>query len=386
MKAVQFGAGNIGRGFMGQLLFESGYELVFIEAMQPVVDELNKRKSYTLKIVGPRPKEIFINNVSAISAMDIPAIAQALTEANLVATAVGVNILPKIALAIAKGIEKRAELNIKDPMNIIICENLIHAGTVLKGYIKEKIDPKHVPYMDSHIGFVETVIGRMMPILPDEIKKQDLLAIWGEEFAMLPVNKKGIIGEIPKIKNLIPAESFLAYEEQKLYIHNLGHSTAAYLGYLKKYDYIWQSIGDKEIREIVKKAVSETAKVIVKKHGLKEADVNAYIEDLLVRFDNKQLGDSVYRVGREPLRKLGPNDRFVGAAKLVLENGGTPEYIAEGMSAALMYDYPKDPEAVKLVELIKEKGVTGVLQEISKLDINSDLAKLILQKYERRHK
>ena len=380
MKAIQFGAGNIGRGFIGQLLFESGYEVVFIDVAENIINELNTRKSYLLQIVGNNPRDILIKNVSAINIKDIDNVTRAFCETGLISTAVGVNILPKIAPVLAAGIKKRADLNITTPVNIIICENLLHAGRILKEYIRKNIDEKYYRYIDSNVGFVETVIGRMMPVLPEKVRQKDVLAIRGEEFGLLPVNKKGFIGEIPVIKNMIPSDNFLAYEEQKLYIHNLGHSTAAYLGYLQKVDYIWQAIEIPEIRGIVKKCMIETANVIIKKHNLLEKDVMNYVDDLLFRFTNKDLGDTVYRVAREPLRKLGLNDRFIGSARLVLENGGTPENICHAINAVLKYDYPKDPEAVKLNELIKSKGVDGILVEICQVGPDSKLGKMILKR------
>ncbi|MFH1825621.1 MAG: mannitol-1-phosphate 5-dehydrogenase [Candidatus Firestonebacteria bacterium] len=382
-KLIQFGAGNIGRGFIAQLFTESGYEVVFVDINEILVNELNKNKGYVLEIVGNKNRKVNIKNVRAVNGRDIKAISNEILTADIMATSVGVNIIKNICPTIAEGIKVRAENNIKSPLNIIICENLLHAGKIMKGYIETVLDKKYLSYLNQYTGFVETVIGRMIPVVPKEIREKDPLYIMAEEFSILPVAKKGFVGLIPTIKNMIACDNFESYEERKLFIHNLGHAICAYLGYLKGYDYIWQSIGDKDIRKIVQGALNETGASIIKKHNLIKKEVDDYIDDLLDRFSNKSLGDTVYRVGRDPVRKLGPNDRLIGSARLVMENGIKPENISTGIAAALHYDYKEDEQAVRLAELIKSQGPLAVLLSISKLKEDDDLTKIIISKYRR---
>ena len=378
-KAVQFGAGNIGRGFLGQLFSESGYEVVFVEIDKKIVDTLNKDNSYLLKIVGDNPQDITVRNVRAVDARDVARVAEEIKTARIMATAVGVNVLEKIAPVIARGIELRAEQGIEEPLNIIICENLLNAGEVLKGYIKRHCHC--LGYLDSRVGFVASVVSRMIPVVPEEIKKRDPTVVMVEEYCRLPVDGKGFKGEAPRIKGVIAYDNIEAYEEQKLFIHNLSHAMFAYLGYLKGYQYIWQAVKDREINDRVRAALRESGAALIKKHKFTEKETREHTEDLLTRFSNKALGDTVCRVGREPLRKLGPEDRLMGAAQLALKYDVVPENISLGIAAALCYDYPQDEEAVKLALLLKDKGVAGTLEEISGLDPDSELCKLVADKY-----
>ncbi len=377
--AVQFGAGNIGRGFLGQLFSESGYEVVFVEIDKKIVETLNKNNSYLLKIVGNNPRDITVRNVRAVDARDVARVAEEIKTARVMATAVGVNVLEKIAPVIARGIELRAEQGIEEPLNIIICENLLNAGEVFKGYIKHHC--RCLDYLDSRVGFVASVVSRMIPVVPEEIKRQDPTVVMVEEYCRLPVDRKGFKGEAPRIKGAIAYDNIEAYEEQKLFVHNLSHAMFAYLGNLKGYQYIWQAVKDKETNARVRAALRESGAALIKKHKFTEEETREHIEDLLTRFSNKALGDTVYRVGREPLRKLGPEDRLMGAARLALKYDVVPENISLGIAAALCYDYPRDDEAVKLALLLKDKGVAGTLQEISGLGPDSELCKLVADKY-----
>jgi mannitol-1-phosphate 5-dehydrogenase len=383
-KAVQFGAGNIGRGFLGQLFNQSGYEVVFVEVNERVISALNRKGCYNLEIVGDRPKKIVIDNVRAVHFNDTESITNEIKDADIVATAVGVSVLEKVAPIIAAGIKKRAESGAAEPINIIICENLLDAGKILKGYISKYLTNNKLRYLDTHVGFVESVVSRMIPVVPDEIRARDAVMIMVEEYGILPVSKKGFAGQIPEIKGIIPYDNLQAYEEQKLFIHNLGHATCAYLGYLKGYKFIWESILDSGIRKTVQLALNESGEALIKKHGFTRDDMKTHVEDLLTRFANRALGDTVHRVGREPIRKLGTNDRFTGAAKLCLEYKILPENIVSGIVACLKYDYPQDSQALELQSMLNTKGIQYVLNTVCKLDNKSKLSQMIMKKW-RKH-
>jgi len=378
-KAIQIGAGNIGRGFLAQLFTHSGYEVVFVDIDERLISALNKNKSYTIQVIGNSLKKIIINNVRAVNIKEKHTAIDEILNADIMAVAVGVNALEKVAPLIAAGIKLRFEQNIQKPMNIIICENLLNAGKVLKGYIKRHCDC--FQYIDNKIGFVESVVSRMIPVVPEEIRKNDPTLIRVEEYCILPVDKKGFKGEIPSVEGMIPYDNLKAYEEQKLFIHNLGHSSFAYFGYLKEYKYIWQAVEDKEINGRVRDILNESGTALIKKHGFTEKEMQEHIEDLFKRFANKSLGDTVYRVGREPIRKLGINDRFIGGAKLVLEYGIEPENICTGIAAALCYDYPEDEQAVKLSSLLKDNKIDEIIKKICQIDPESKLGRLIVNKY-----
>ena len=376
-----FGAGNIGRGFFAQLFFEAGYETVFIDINEAVIKELNSRKGYTIEIIGGQKKKIEVKNVRAVNGKDLAAVAEELKTTDLAVTAVGVNFLKNICPALAAGIRARADTKIKAPLDIIIGENMINAGAFVKKNVKEILEPKYHAFVETSVGFVETVLGRMIPVMPEELRKRDPLYIMVEEFCTLPVAKHGFKGPLPVITNMVPSENFLSFEERKLYIHNLGHAVCAYLGFLKKHEFIWQAVGDKDINPHVKGAMLETGRAIINKHKLPEKEVQDYIEDLLLRFANKSLGDTVARVGKDPVRKLGPLDRFVGSAKLVEKFGIKPENIALGMAAGLQFNPKGDEAAEKIQKLLKEKGPGEVLKEISGLKPEEELYKMVIGKY-----
>ncbi|MEW5816694.1 MAG: mannitol-1-phosphate 5-dehydrogenase [Spirochaetota bacterium] len=323
-KVVQFGAGKIGRGFLAELFNQSGYEIVFVDIDAEVLSNINNKGAYIIKIVGAsRPLEtgswlVKVNNIKGISVSDVEKVTDEIANAGLVATAVGTGALKSIAPLIAKGLEKRAALQVGKPLNIIICENLLNASKILKEYILEELQNEFTDYVEKHLGLVESVVSRMVPIVEESTKKKDPLGIITEEYAHLPVDRNGFKGRIPKIKGTEPLNNFTSYVERKLFIHNTAHALCSYWGYLRGYKYIFEAVLDNKIENMLHKALLESGRALCKKHGFSPKSIQDYIDDLLKRFKNRALKDSVFRGAYDPIRKLGLNERLVGAANLAL--------------------------------------------------------------------
>ncbi len=377
-KAVQFGAGNIGRGFLGQLYFETGYHTTFVDVVDEVVREINTRHGYPVRIVdNENTTTLHISGVSAVHARDQEAVAKALAEADLGSTAVGVAALPKVAPLIAGGIATRFERKGAAPLNLIVCENLLDAGPYLREEVRKHLEPRFHEVLDKHVGFVEASIGRMVPVMTEAQKAEDPLLVCVEPYSELPVDVNGFRGPVPELKNMAPRSNFAAYVERKLFVHNLSHAIAAYLGYLHSHEYIWQAIQDPAIRAKVDAALEESCAGLAARHGLKLDALQAHAQDLMRRYQNRGLGDQVARIAKDPLRKLGPRDRLIGAGLMCLEQNVEPEHIALGSAAAIVYDHPGDPEAQELQELRTSGGLDAILSKVCRLQPSSRLAQLI---------
>ncbi len=378
MKAVQFGAGNIGRGFLGQLYFESGYETVFIDVVEPVVRALNEKGEYTVRIVGEMNRDICVRNVSAILSSNAHEVRDAIIQADVMATSVGVAYLADVACAMAPGIEERLSQN-KPPLDILLCENKLNASEFMRFEIAKHLPTDLLTLFSVRIGFVEASIGRMVPIMAAELRAEDPLLVCVEGFCDLPVDSEGFLGSIPPIKHLQPKKPFAAYIERKLFVHNAGHATAAYLGYLRGYEFVWQAMADARVRPIVDAAMIESCQGLHRKYGTPIDELLDHAEDLKRRFCNKALGDQVARVGGDPQRKLGHEDRLVGAMEMCLSQEVEPQALALATAAALRFDAPNDRSAATIQTATKEKGTQGVLQTICGLSPDSPLIELVLR-------
>jgi mannitol-1-phosphate 5-dehydrogenase len=357
MKAVMYGAGNIGRGFIAQLLSESGYFVEFIDVNDAVLNALNENGRYPVTILHKEgSEEVWVNNVSAVDGKDINAAAQAISNADIMATAVGVNVLKFIAKPIAEGIKRRWKNGNLGPLNIIICENLIGADSYLRELIAGELNTDEQKLLDEKVGFVEASIGRMVPVQTPEMQNGNILRVCVEAFDKLPLDKAAFKGEIPDIKNAILYSPFEYYIERKLYIHNMGHAATAYLGSIYGYTYIWEAIENPYIELFVLRAMTEAALSLAKKHKADCAELYNHVQDLIMRFGNRQLGDTVKRVGNDIKRKLGSGDRLVGAFNMCTENNMPPAFIKAGIAAALCFEHDETIKAMKPDNILKEFG------------------------------
>jgi len=380
VKAIQFGAGNIGRGFLGELFHHAGYKIVFIEKDERLVKEINKRGGYTLEIVGPQRFEQYkIDGIIALKTTDNERIKEEISEAHIIAVSVGKAALSSVAKILAPGLELRSKSN-APPINIIIAENVLKGEELLYNFLEREISSSTKEYLDKKVGLVLAVVSRMVPVLPLEVKEKDPLYIKAEEYRELPVDKKAFKGNIPAIEGILPYDHFEAYEERKIFIHNTAHAMAAYLGFLKGYKYIYEAMMDNEIKEKVMRALQEIGKALIKKHPLLNEDLQDHIEDLCKRFSNKALADTVTRVGRDPLRKLKPEDRLVGACRFIERYGGDPKSVSLGVSACLLYNEKSDESSRILQGMISQKGVDYVLSTICGIRQGENLYQLVKQK------
>lgn len=376
MKAVMYGGGNIGRGFIGALLSQSGYEVTFIDVAEPVVKALSENHQYPVRYVSTDGHEdVMIENVTAVNGNASEAASEAITSCDIMATAVGARILKFIVGNIVAGLRKRWARTDK-PLNIIICENLMDANKVLEGMLKDLLTDEEKKIFDERVGLVEASIGRMVPVQTDEMKDGDPMRVCVERYGFLPTDKAAFKGEVPEIKNMVPFEPFDFYIKRKLYIHNMGHATCAYLGDVLGLPYIYQSIDVPEVRILVQNAMTESAMALSKKYGVALEEIMLHITDLLHRFTNAALKDTCQRVGGDPGRKLSPDDRLIGSSSLALQQGVIPAYIAVGAAAGLRR-YINEAEGMEQSMASAEK----VLAEVSGLDVKGLLAQLILNMY-----
>lgn len=373
-KAVMYGAGNIGRGFIGMLLSQSGYQVTFIDVAKPVVEALHQRGSYPVRILGSDGHiDVAVEHVDAIDGNDTAAVANAIAHADIMATAVGANILKFIAPNIAEGLKQRfAESDA--PLNIIICENLMDANKVLEGMLKERLTLEEQELLDARVGFVEASIGRMVPVQTPEMQDGDALRVCVEKYGYLPVDRDAFRGELPNVTNMVPFSPFDFYIRRKLYVHNMGHATCAYLGLYSGKEFIFESIDNANTACIVHNAMLESAEALAKKYGVALDEILRHIQDLLFRFTNSALKDTCARVGADIRRKLASHDRLIGSATLCMEQGVTPAYLCVGAAGAI-YEHLRQTDMEQTLD-----HAAATLQEFSGLQ-DGELQSMILVYY-----
>jgi len=221
----------------------------------------------------------------------------------------------------------------------------------------------------------------MVPVMTDDMREGNILRVWVEPFEELPVDRAAFVGEIPDLNGLVSYSPFGYYIKRKLFIHNMGHAMCAYLGWPKGCAYIYECVADTDIRAQAHAAMREAATALHSEYDISlEELLDRYIEDLLTRFGNRALGDTVTRVGLDPLRKLGSNDRLTGAALYCTRQSVVPYNIVKGIVAGLRYDNPADEAAMEMQSSINSEGIREFLERHCGLSKGTVFFEMILSK------
>jgi len=376
--AVQFGAGNIGRGFIAQLFHESGLQVAFVDVMEPVVDRLNRDGRYIIRIVGPGACDVPISGICAIHSLDRERIAEAVAGATIVCTAVGAASLRTVAPAIADGLILR-HTRTGSPLNILVCENLHAAGKILRSHVRRNLPRTLREPVLENTGFAQAVVSRMVPL--QTVAEDGPLLVRVEAYKRLPIDRSAIVGALPDIAGVEPVDNFAAHEARKLYTHNCAHATLGYLGWHAGHEYGYQALRDSRLRRTLDAVLTETGTALIARFGLSPEEHKAHIADLLERFANVELGDTCFRLARDPIRKLAPNDRLVGAARMCEGEQVEPIALAEVIGQALRFDPAEDPSAQRLQQRIASDGIRNVLHDVCGLAPGERLTARVLSAY-----
>lgn len=380
MKALHFGAGNIGRGFIGKLLADSGIDVIFADVNDKVIELLQQQKSYNVKIVGETLNQIeMVKNVTGINSKDENALIALFNQVDLITTAVGPTVLKIISATIAKGLQARFQAGNYNYLNIIACENMVRGSSFLKEQVYAHLNADEQALAEQYIGFVDSAVDRIVP--PVQVDESDPLLVTVEEFSEWIVDKTQFKGEIPNIKGMELTDNLMAFVERKLFTLNTGHAVTAYFGKAKGHQFVKQSIEDTEIKDFVKEVMQESGAVLMQRYGFDPKAHFAYIEKILKRFANPYLQDDVDRVGREPLRKLSYNDRLIKPLRGTLEYQLPNQHLIKAIAYALSYRNSTDPQAQELAQSLSEKGIKASLQQYTELQ-DSLLLEQIEQAYQ----
>ena len=378
MQALHFGAGNIGRGFIGKLLSDADVHVTFADVNEQVIDEIAKRHQYPVNVVGEQSTTEIVYNVDAINSSS-DKVKDYIAKVDLVTTAVGPQILARIAENLAEGLIARHQQANNAPLNIIACENMVRGTSQFKQEIFKYIPHELHQWINSHIGFVDSAVDRIVP--PATSKTGDILEVTVETFSEWIVDKNQFIGDIPQIKGMEPVDNLMAFVERKLFTLNTGHAITAYLGFYNNIATIRDAILVDSIRAVVQGAMQESGQVLIKRYNFDPAKHQAYIEKILTRFENPYLHDDTARVGRQPIRKLGSGDRLVkpllGTFEYELKNSN----LLIGIAAALNYRNDDDDQASDLTRQISNKGVVQTFCDISGIESNNPIVSQIEQLY-----
>ena len=381
-KAVHFGAGNIGRGFIGEILSKNGFEIYFVDTNKAIIDELNTRHSYEIGIASSSPEKISVSGVFGINNGENPEdVIEAIAQADIVTTAIGPNILPYIAELVAKGIQKRKEENKQVQIDIIACENMIGGSEFLEKKVAEYLSDSDKVYLANYIGFPNAAVDRIVP----GQKHEDLLYVEVEPFCEWVIDESQIKNKSFKLEGVHYASNLEPFIERKLFSVNSGHATVAYSSAYKGYKTILEGLQHKEILSALKGVQKETRTLLLAKwpQYFTEEDLMSYHQMIISRFANPKIIDEVTRVARTPIRKLGYDERFIRPIRELNERGLSYQNHLDIVGKIFAYQDENDSQSVQLQEKLSTMDLQRLIEEVTGLSNKKIILEieLVIKKY-----
>ena len=379
-KAILFGAGKIARGFLGQLLYLSNFEITFVDVYEPIVSVLNEKKTYHVHVLGDKSLDSDVTHIKAYLFDEKESIYHTFYESDIAFVSVGGNHLTDVAKSLADifnrfGIQKKIK-------NIIVCENWRDAANTFKTAMLKFLNEENKELFEKFIGVSEAVLMRTATQPDEELAKLYPQDVWVQNFWYLPIDGSRIRGEIPKIQCVELLDEFGNFLTQKMYTNNTSNAVIAYSGYLLGYEILAEAANSLEISALLDEAYKEINQILVAELGVDEKQQIEFAQKARAKYCDWTIVDKVIRHGKDPIRKLGPQDRLIAPCRMALKHGIYPKTLINTIAKALYFDEPSDVEAVKLKMLRQQKGIEYVLQTVCGLDKNERLYHEVLKSVE----
>ena len=334
--AVHFGAGNIGRGFIGALLQDAGYHVVFADVNQELIDSMKALGSYTLTELASVPKQKLYKDFQVLNSVtETQELTQLIAKAEIVTASVGANVLGRIAPVIEAGLSQRTS---HDKLVVMACENALGASEIIKLAMQDQ------QLANQRAIFCNTAVDRIVP-LQIEHSEPDVAV---EPFSEWIIDSAPLAGRELNLPGATFVEDLDPFIERKLYTVNTAHLAVALIGQQFGHETVIEAMADSEVMPKVLAAIEETSAALIRKHGFDPVAHAAYVEKTLSRLSNPAIDDEIVRVGRDPLRKLSRYERLIGPAAYHAEHLGEPFALLEVIDAALSFQAPGDAEAARL--------------------------------------
>ncbi len=334
--AVHFGAGNIGRGFIGALLQDAGYLVVFADVNQELIDSMKALGSYTLTELASVPKQKLYKDFQVLNSVtETQELTQLIAKAEIVTASVGAKVLGRIAPVIEAGLNQRTS---QDKLVVMACENALGASEIIKLAMQDQ------QLANQRAIFCNTAVDRIVP-LQVEHSEPDVAV---EPFSEWIIDSAPLAGRELNLPGATFVEDLDPFIERKLYTVNTAHLAVALIGQQFGHETVIEAMADSEVMPKVLAAIEETSAALIRKHGFDPVAHAAYVEKTLSRLSNPAIDDEIVRVGRDPLRKLSRYERLIGPAAYHAEHLGEPFALLEVIDAALSFQAPGDAEAARL--------------------------------------
>ena len=376
-KVLLFGAGASARGHLTPRMLDfCPCHITYIDKDKTLVDTLKNRSFEVVQLgLDGNDRICTVDDFEIYHSSEQNEIDRAFADADIVLTCVIAENLDDVSAKLAAAIEHFATTRPDKKLNVVACENLNHASSLLKELTIKRLSKKAAEICGNQIAFPDAVISRVVPI------PKNPLRIICEDYNEWYADKNAWLGEHSVAPFIGISDRLDALLERKLWIHNGGHATLAYAAWHKGFRYIHEAVQDSGIAEFATDAMREIGDCIICKHGFDTDEIREYEAELGKRGAIAEMKDEVRRVIRDPIRKLGIKDRLMGPLIYAYENGMKCDSLMKSVVNVLRYHDAGDAESVRMKNAIESEGASVFLAKTVGLDAFPGLAEQITKLY-----
>ena len=167
-------------------------------------------------------------------------------------------------------------------------------------------DPEFATWMEKEVAFPNSMVDRITPVTsPEDIalaeKVLELSDHWPvpcEPFFQWVIEDHFPLGRPPfEEASVQMVKDVMPYELMKLRLLNVSHQGLCYFGRLSNYVYVHEVMQDKLIEKLLRRYMDEEATPTLS--PVPGVDLTAYKNQLIERFSNPQVLDTVARLAAE---------------------------------------------------------------------------------------
>lgn len=370
------GAGRLGKGFMGETFYNAGWKITFLDNDARVIKELNRTHTYQVSV--HTTKRVFINTIKNYDAYlvdDYEHVLKAFLKADLLMLPLYPKDFSDAAHELAVYFNQQFKVDPTAKKTLICLTNKNHLiSKITKNFRSNLANEKVKTWFDQNVAIRDSIVRRSTDAESNYSTKLVTTAV-----ASLIIQGP-VYSDFSSVKWLDVRDNVEMLKDIKVFTINGPHATTAYEGYLQGYDDIAKAEKDEKVQKIVKGVHDETIEAVLYEYPVTRDQIRE-LEYLPAAKD--EMSDSIYRVGFDPIRKVGKNDRLMGVINLC-EKYQLP-YTAhiKALAAAFAYDEPRDSQAMKIQTGIKKMGINKTISKYIERSTDDKVVQQIADEYEK---
>lgn len=365
------GSGRSGRGMLGELFYRAGYSITFADRDPELVEGLRRVGRYTVGMTNLKSGRREEHTVSSFHVVDTQrdraAYLNLLASVPWVSTALMPEAFDQVILDLAEAAKLRRAQGIQREQFITLGANFVGLKDYCITGLKALLSPEEWSEYSAHSHLVMSIVNRKN-LLPKEAAPQDPYRVEGDDKPVLRVETSPALKAAPDRPPFFQLESGLDQAMAiKIWSGNLVQCAMAFVAIQDGLTGTYEASYHPTASRYAFFAAREGYQAVAAEYGLPPRSPQEELAPITL-FRTKGFNDSLLRLVRDPIRKLGRNERFIGPALCCIRHQIVPYYITRCCAYVFLYNNPQEDQSVELQRCLQKWGIEQTVQHFCQLN------------------